>query len=410
MTNTLCPRGVWNHHTGCSCVPNSTATEATGVDLFDNPETLHGLDAFATDLDEETELDDNNDGRYDGYGHETFADAESEAEEDAVDPQWVRSISWDDDAEIKELLDYSTSVARKYAASRGTANNAMEVDDLTQEALLAVLKRREKGDFESIENAFGYVNHAARNIASRAGRSVSSPDLGAMRMYKTWHEEYMATNNCEPSSAECDAAAADIRDKWRPQSWDGVSKVERRPSVNFRENVQGWERTRTNGMSEELFDRVVSINGHDAASNYVEPGSALDIALAHVEDTDEDHKATGSRRAGRRLVWNAVAEGFGAPSIAPHLGHRGVTDAYRVIGSEEAFEKAIDAWQDGADNQATKALMSPWIGAESDEQGDVVRMFNEHPDYAYDLWKSAVTAAAKPRKATASAAPVAVGA
>lgn len=318
----------------------------------------------------------------------------------AVTDEATNSLDWDDPTQVDELLNHAQRVSRKYAASSGTTVHSMEVDDLAQEAILAVLERRAKGEYKNIQNTFGYLNHTARNIASRGGRSVRSADLSAMRQYKEWHSAYSQAHGHDPSTTECDEAAARIREEWRPANWDGVSRVDTRPSPHFRENVQGWERTRSNNMTEEVFDNVVSLDGTAAVSNYAEPGSALDVALSHMEDLDENGKPIGNSRSGRKLAWNAIAESVDAPKIdEPHLGHRAVSFAYATV-TEDNFLDAVEDARNGVKSPLTDALLSPWRNHDDDDQVRALDAFDQHPSYAYDLWTSAVTASARPRKSS----------
>lgn len=306
---------------------------------------------------------------------------------DLDNPAKPSTVDWDDPDQINNILKTSRQVARKWGTRRGALDNGMDVDDIAQEAILAVMTLRAKGKDAGINDVYGYVNRAAANVASRAGRRVRAEDMQAYSIYRDRLAELNKIAGRELTTPEKDLVAQQIRDNW-PED-----KKNHRPSPDFRNNVQGWEKVRSAAVTDDIFDMTVSMSGTAQSDNYVEPGSHLDVALAHL-----DEGSAGTKRTAKKVLWNALAENApGSPVIIPHLGHRAVANANRRIGDEATFEATLDAWEDGVDNDATQALMSPWGDMDIRDQASAVELLRSRPAYAYDVWKTAVTAAARPR-------------
>ncbi len=299
-------------------------------------------------------------------------------------------IDWEDPAAVRELMKVSRRVSRSWGAKRGAFDNGMDVDDLAQEAVIAVLAMRANGNEDKIRDLYGLVNKSAANIASRAGRHVRSEDMKAYREFRTRLAELTAIAGRDLTTREKDDLAQHIRDNWPDRN--------HRPSRDFRNNVQGWEKVRSENMTEEVFDQSVAMHGSVHALNYVKPDSHLDVALSYIDGDG------GTKRSALRHVWNAVAERApGSPIIEPHLGHRAVARAHAAIQGPEDLRSALEAWGNGDDTPETEAVMAPWSNLDLRDQASAVNVLEAYPDYAYKLWAAAVAAAARPRGVQKSA-------
>lgn len=327
-TQKISTGGGSGHAVGCACpfcTSNAVTGEAVGVDLMEP-------------------------GYQDALGYDEF--------------------DWHNPDHAQAMVETAQRAARRF--SRAFGCQQMTVDDIAQAAIIDVQERLNSGG--KIRDVLGYVNSSARGLASRDGRPVRAENLAAARLYKEWEQQWATENGGMPPQSVKNAKCQEIRDNWHDPR--------HKPALDFLVDVQGGrEKVRSIGMTDEVFDKVVSMSGSDDSDAYVAPHSHLDRAL-HAAEGHE-----GNRKDARRMLWNALAESRGVPLVEPTLTPRQITAIKKDIADQDAFEDALDGDQD-----LRGSLLTPWAGKDERDQEAVIDMLREHRSIGFDLWQAAVIA------------------
>lgn len=326
-----------------------------------------------------------NDGRYAEMSlAEQSATLDDQGSGDGVvfvpDLSAVRSIEdcdWSDPEEWRAITQKAQRSARLWNSRSGIDDGATDADDIAQTALLGFLERQHAG--QRVDNVYAYVHSAARNAAATAmRRGCRHEDIRAFVLYKDKVTGLEQALGRPLTPGEKDQVATDIRDGWHDPR--------HLPSPRFRENVNA-----SRHLSIDTQDHGGQIGAHHSTSpdvtgpGDVAPGSTLDKAL----DAVEGHG--GTVWDARRMVYNALAEGAGAPLLSgPHLSHRRVTNARRALNANTDMAEVLRDAEDGVDDERTQALFAPWPQTTPQERRSLVSLLGRDTDYAYDLWDSAV--------------------
>lgn len=318
------------------------------------------------------------------FGTQPLAEADLDSIDLDTSGSTLTDFDWDDHEALNELVDTTYMAARQATRRTGSADRGYSVDDVAQDAFVAILERRAKG--KGVDNVHAYVNRAASNAAAKAGRSVRSEDFAAYRTYQTRSQQMSGALGRPLTSGEEQALATQIRDDWHDQR--------HKPSVDFVQNVRGRERLTDDIVETSMLNGGIAPLHHtDGPTNEVAPGSWLDRGLDAVEGDERN------LREARKMLWNAMAERSGAPIIdEAHLGHRAVTHARKSIATDADMEALLDRYDEGRlDADSTKALFAPWGETSPAEREQVAQVLRGAPAYAYGIWDSALRAATKSR-------------
>lgn len=279
---------------------------------------------------------------------------------------YSRTVSAQDAA---ALLATAHQAASRAARQVGSTDRGYSVEDVAQDALVALLARQARGVV--VANPHAYVTTAARSAAVQAGRRIRSEDLRAYRLLRA-RSAALAQQRGRPLTVrEEGALAAEIRSTW--------PDPRRRPRVDFVLVVRARE-VPVASFSEP----VAPVEGRTP-----EWGSWLDRALDFTEGQAPD------LRSARRLAWNAIAESRSAPLIrGPHLPQRRVTAARILFPRGAGAVEAAQKWRHGAlPGPESRVLFSPWRGATPDDRQRVVDVLLSLRTVADGLWASARLAA-----------------
>lgn len=311
------------------------------------------------------------------------------ADLDGLADAFLAAADSDDAAEraaVEEAISNAYDSARHWEARKGVrerSRGVVEVDDIAQEALLAVLERQANGG--TVHDVKGYMHTSAWGIANQAGNTaVRQENRKALKLFNTEVDRRVAALGRPLTSVEQDQIAADIRENWHDPR--------RKPSVDFRRYAGQMEVSMDAQESADAAGYLTpaSTLGRPGEDNpfEVRPGSALDRAL----DAVEGH--AGDRRDARRMLWNALAENSdGAPMVdAGTLSQRKVTAARAVMKSHRGgVAGAIRDYENGRTNQAVDALFAPWgENVSPSQKAAVVAQMNRFRERAEDLWDSAL--------------------
>lgn len=294
------------------------------------------------------------------------------------------------DAEATNLLTQAQRAARKAAMRWDGAG--IDADDLSQEAILAVLENRSRrpgdahdakvGSSEPIPvavdewfRAAGYVRTVADRVAARTAIGLkAAPDFAGYRRYRDAVQDFTAAKERTPTPAEADSIAEQIRMGFPPR---------RRPSVGFHRPAHLNRTT----LPEQ--DVLVAPSGGDDPG--FEPGSAGDEALTALES-----RTRPGLMAARRMAFRGLAERVNAPvpperSISEERA-RAIRVAVTDAGGVTVVARQIAASEETG---ATEALLSMFGPLTHGERTRLANIFETHPDYADELFNSAVAYATR---------------
>lgn len=295
------------------------------------------------------------------------------------DPSGVLSLDdWDyeDYEQSQAILRQGMSIAGAAHRRTNAADRGVDVDDVAQEAFLALHQRKVKG--AEVNNIMAYLTLGARSAAVRAGRQVNSTDITAYKRFVALRREREDALGRSLSQNEEQALVKEFLADW--------TDTRHRPNEDFVSRVRGAEKT----ISDEHWQVLAGEQGEQPIVNDVQPGSWLDRSLDHVEGEQRD------LRAAKDSAWNALAERAGAPVIAAgHLGHRKVTAARALAKGDESIESLLERWEDGdLDPETERVLFSPWENQPDADRAAIKACLNKVPGYTDDLWQAALTSAA----------------
>lgn len=285
---------------------------------------------------------------------------------------------------VSRAVDNAYASARHWESRKGVrerSRGVMDVDDMAQEGMLAVLERQANG--QVIDDSKAYAHTVIWGIANQAGNlAVRQEDRKALKMFNQAVDRKASSLGRRLTPSEEDQVATAIRNNWHDQR--------RKPSEDFRRYAGQMEVSMDASESDSAADYFMphapAADAEVRSVNDIAPGSFKDRAL----DAIEGHG--GDLRDARRMLWNALAEDGAAPMVqAGTLSQRKVTSTRSDMAAYPGgVTGALDAWERGENNSGTEALFAPWATTDEATRDQVVNQMRRFPGRSEDLWDSAL--------------------
>lgn len=120
---------------------------------------------------------------------------------------------------------------------------------------------------------------------------------------------------------------------------------------------------------------------------------------AETAGDDKTRRGRDNYDVQRRLVWDAVAERSGAPTVAAEtLNEHHASRCRKTVREAGGVAAVIARWTEGHN---TPELFAPFGSIDPGGEADIVATLQQHPAYADDMWKAAMSAAVT-RRATST--------
>lgn len=306
------------------------------------------------------------------------------------------------DDNARRILDKATRMVSQYSDSRQVTNSGnmsgYDVDDAAQDTIVALLERGEVAG--TINNRDGYMNNIAKNIVSKSRRDGDNQSaIKARRMFHARTGLLEQQLGRKLTRQEKDDVAAQVRDSWPAGRKD-------RPAKDFHRTVQ---RTRVQARASDVageetgFEALLSrLPRAEAASGLSgvddETAEPAEGSKAHaLLSTIDDHDGSGNDIPGLKAsAFNAVAEMRGAPQVKPgSLSKNAAVKARKTMkATSGGVRSAIRDWENGVDNHATRALLSPFgDNLTAVEEQQVIDVYTVSSGTPEQMWELAVSAA-----------------
>lgn len=264
---------------------------------------------------------------------------------------------------INKATRASNALARRYG---------LDADDLRQDTLLAYVTQVHKSGEETITNPNGYIETIARKHA------VSS----MMGTNRTEVRQALAAFNAR-INAEAQLAGRDLTAEER----DVIAEQVRQAQKPGRRAPEGFHRPiRHLPLDTAIVGDLVD-EGTPATGRGFEPTSVAAKA--------ERLLAEGKRVEARRLAWDAIAEGHGAPLVAVGtISEVAATNARRTVSEAGGVVAIVDATPPDAPlSPEAQAVLAPFGAISQLDQDRVFDLLTTYPAVADQLWETALSRA-----------------
>jgi len=257
-----------------------------------------------------------------------------------------------------------------------------DIDDARQEVMVQVLEaQRRRGAPLTLEEDGGLVRTMTRTVLSRGKDENFKLHHRDRRAFGMWREEIeqLSLGGVSVNKALADEVAERIRMKFPSRE---------RPSAGFHEPPSTVSFDTPIGENSSLGDVLPAPESTDAGFTSDDSAAAR---LAAAKANEEIDLTTA-----KRSVWDAIAETRGAPGVqARSIPSRRQADIRTKVAQVGGPLAAVEQWERGdLDGDGEAALFAPFgsdLGNQEMEQ--VGRMLRTYPDYANELWESALTVA-----------------
>lgn len=284
------------------------------------------------------------------------------------------------DEDAADLLLKAEESARWATANWGSYG-ANQREDIAGDAVLAYLEaaaRRKQGE-PQVRSMGGYVHTVVRREAAQRLRGpLNSREVTALALLGRAQTQAQKDLGRGLKGSELDDLAEEVRLRI-------PSKNRPAPGYHRKFHTQPFE----HGTE---FD--VSVDAPEAGARHdpFEPGSAGDRAfqLKQAGTKKDDMEA-------RRQAFVAVAERAGAPQPIPAmLTQERAIVLRKSLADSGGVMSQVDAFRDVGEAAELFAPFGPDLSPK--ERSAIADMFEEHPNYANDLWSAAVQIATKYRR------------
>lgn len=287
-----------------------------------------------------------------------------------------------------QMLAAARASVRTHAWAKGV--RFVGEDDMVQDTLEAVLKY--KANNASIVITRPYVNTVGAGIVAQAARGrLRAEDRKAIGIFNRTVSEREAELGRQLTSKERDKVAAGIRADW--------PDTRHRPSADFvrfsQMRVLSLDATFRSGAGDDrtlgdtISDSTAFSTGLGADDQSVDPNTEAGRVLSG-ERTD--------RGRNRNEAWNLLATLSDIPAAVPDcLNHRNATACRAGVSNGGGVRSAAQMWLRGETSDATHALFAPFGHVDEAARDDIAQGLLTHPDYAEELWASAVSTASRRR-------------
>ena len=289
---------------------------------------------------------------------------------------------WGSDSDVRSALAQIEAHARKYARRYRFSDETRE--DVVQDTVLDLLAQQKRKGTASI-NQPALLNSATRAVASRyIDPDAHHSDLTARRLLaKTVELEEEALGRAV-TDKERAALAADVR--------MGAFEPGRRPHKDF------YLTQAVFSLDFQVGEKAGETTGSLMASKTRDTPYATDESdLADTVDDLANHRVTAS--AVKRDAWNHLA----ALSDAPRAGSGTVSKAdakaaqAAVSGTAGGAAALARDWLNGhTTNKQAGALFAAFPGSSILERTNIAAALLRNPQFADELWGSAIGIASRP--------------
>lgn len=131
-----------------------------------------------------------------------------------------------------------------------------------------------------------------------------------------------------------------------------------------------------------------SLEDHHDTTPVYEPGTRMADALLAISDDDAANPA-------RAEMWNILADNAGAPqAVEASMSAAACTKARAFVTADGGAAVVARQWDEtGEDTPASNALFAPFGDLDGTGRERVVDLLLSNPNYADDMWGSAMTKA-----------------
>ena len=345
------------------------------------------------------------------------------------------------------LLQHATNMVRLHLSKAGIENHDRYLEDIAQEVSIAAWNQA-----HTVRNMPAYVNTAAAGHVRKFFRPKDrdSTDELATSIHLEEIERFELANDREMTRPERNALAEDIRENWddwrsgrgkkgrkprkkfhtyyedKPQAISIDELPVEKPQDEYEEAVKTLERQRGIIGSINIADRraaraytEASRKLADQMGRELHPTEEDMLAKMIRKKWDGDHRfrpredfhrrsssfcntnitswadvaagAMDDKLTRRTIAYNTLAEEYDIPPVqVGSIKYYSARKATKVL-EKTSVSKAVQDWESGEENEAVKALFTPWPNATLQDQQDIVRVFQRHPEHAEGLWKSAIS-------------------
>jgi hypothetical protein len=268
----------------------------------------------------------------------------------------------------------------RQSARQEAGRFCLDAEEIAGEALAKLYAARGR----RINNADAYIARTVRHTAltllavNRTGRALSGQETQAYRDYGAACAELEQKMKRHLTAAEQDSIAERI--------WENYDRREPRNFHTRRAPLSGHE----------LRDEAEDYAYHERRS-FAE--GSLAARVERIADNDAKGNNLAAMREARGLIWDAMAEGTGAPPVArATLSRWYVTELRKRVERAGGARQVAAAWEAGTiDEETACAFFSPFGEIDDAGRRAVVGLMKKYPSYSNELWDAAAGTAAKPR-------------
>lgn len=288
-----------------------------------------------------------------------------------------------------EILNQFQSVSkRKFSRS-----SSLDADEVASEACAKYLEGIAKG-WDVRDHRGLMVSLVSRTGARATQNEHDHWNRTAMRLFnkQVEMEETFLQRPLTPSEKK--TVSEDVRTRW--VDWN------RRPAENF--HLEKTTYVQLDAVDEDGYSLVenevglrTSISQPVVKAEGPMTQKALDVADGISADGSVPEKAPrGAKAASAKFTWNALAEL--SKTELPVLTENSISKRQRtymlaaVKDSGLTVPQIAQQWESGVRDDTTKALFTPFgENITETEKANIADKLLEYPDYAENIWNSAVT-------------------
>ncbi len=257
-----------------------------------------------------------------------------------------------------------------------------DVEDTRQEVMIGILaaQKRRGGRPLTVDEDAALIRHITRTVMSKGtDPTVNYRDQKALGVFREELAQLELAGVTIDKGVR-DQLAEDIRQRAKPGD---------RPKEGFHEppRVQSLE-TPIGEDGHTLADTIVAPEDTDAGhASDMSPAASLLAARINQE---------ASPAEARREVWDAIAQTRDAALAVPSSIQPGAaTKARKAVAAAGGVLAAARAWETGElDDAGERALFAPFgAHATNRDLASVTAVLTSYPEYADDLWASAMIVA-----------------
>lgn len=286
------------------------------------------------------------------------------------------AMSHEDAAQL--LADALQSARAWSSRNRTFGGSYFDADDVASDAALQVLEAEARGNV--ITHRAAYMDQVARVFNMR---DLPSADGAALRQLAVECGEFAQRHGRAVTPMERRDIAHRIRENWHDPR--------HRPRLGYEDHIRvdSLDRIVISADGELLDASDIGASPMYTSPEQLAQGSLADRVVSSVEDA-------GRTAVAKRHAWNSMAEMVDGPKVEfGSLSRHGMTAARKAVDQAGGPQKVLADYQAGKRNAATEALFAPWGGANASEssRAGAVAVMERHPNYAGELWGSALSAA-----------------